>query len=168
MRRWVGVVAASLSIGWGSLGCGSASVGQGGEGQTCYANATCNAGLTCLSKICVNPDGGVGSGGAAGGHSGSNGAGGAAAGGHAGGGGAPAGGSGGAPAGGASGAAGGASGAAGASYPSHCSNGAVDQQETDIDCGGACPGCGQYQTCATDQDCAIPFNCNAADFKCEI
>jgi hypothetical protein len=30
------------------------SSSQGGEGQACYANGTCNAGLTCLSKLCVN------------------------------------------------------------------------------------------------------------------
>ena len=27
--------------------------GQGGEGQPCFPNATCDPGLTCASKLCV-------------------------------------------------------------------------------------------------------------------
>src|SRR4051794_35262209 len=27
---------------------------QGGEGQSCYGNGTCNSGLTCASDLCVN------------------------------------------------------------------------------------------------------------------
>jgi hypothetical protein len=45
----------------GAAGLGACSSSQGGEGQACYPNGTCNAGLTCLSKLCVNagsPDGG--------------------------------------------------------------------------------------------------------------
>lgn len=29
---------------------------QGGLGQPCYANSTCNAGLTCVSPVCVQVD----------------------------------------------------------------------------------------------------------------
>lgn len=35
-------------------GCGP---GAGAEGGACYANGTCNEGLVCLSKTCVDPDG---------------------------------------------------------------------------------------------------------------
>src|ERR1041385_5615350 len=54
------------------LGCGkdSFSEGQSGaEGNPCFANGTCNAGLSCRSKTCVNldPDSGAGGAGASGG-----------------------------------------------------------------------------------------------------
>lgn len=54
------VVAACVSI-----GCDGSTTRQGGERQDCYPNGTCNAGLICLSNLCVNgggtgvPDGGV-------------------------------------------------------------------------------------------------------------
>ncbi|CAN5241693.1 hypothetical protein BH09MYX1_BH09MYX1_66220 [soil metagenome] len=38
--------------------CSSSSPGV--EGQVCYANGTCNAGLTCLSNLCVNAAGDAG------------------------------------------------------------------------------------------------------------
>ena len=52
---------------------GHSGTGAGGEGQACYPNGTCNAGLTCASHLCVRlPDAG-----ASGGASGSSGTGGA-------------------------------------------------------------------------------------------
>jgi len=43
----------------------------------------------------------------------------------------------------------------------NCTNGFVDQNETDIDCGGpACFGCASHQLCFTDGDCSFPGNCN--------
>jgi len=48
---------------------GSGGTQQGGERQSCYPNGTCNAGLVCLSDLCVKP--------AAGGQSGTGGSGGA-------------------------------------------------------------------------------------------
>jgi hypothetical protein len=48
-------------------GCSSSSPAMGGETQACYANDTCNAGLTCASHKCVKaPGGSGGSGGNAG------------------------------------------------------------------------------------------------------
>jgi len=42
----------------------SKGVGMGAEGEKCYPNGTCNAGLTCLSKLCVKvPDAGTKTGG---------------------------------------------------------------------------------------------------------
>ena len=43
-------------------GCGGSKRAAGTEGGPCYGNATCNAGLTCLSELCVvapgaNPNG---------------------------------------------------------------------------------------------------------------
>lgn len=35
-------------------GCGSGSGGAGAEGQACYPNGTCDAGLTCASDLCVS------------------------------------------------------------------------------------------------------------------
>lgn len=55
-----------------SIGCGGASGRRAGdEGGGCYANGTCNAGLTCLSTLCVRVPLDAG----AGGHSGGGGAG---------------------------------------------------------------------------------------------
>jgi hypothetical protein len=45
---------------------GETGQGVGGEREPCYANGTCNAGLTCLSNVCVN----AGDGGASGGDGG--------------------------------------------------------------------------------------------------
>jgi hypothetical protein len=64
--RFLGV----LLLGSSLFGCGSGSTSQGGERQGCYPNGTCNTGLTCLSKVCVNVGGG-----GAGGSSGASGAG---------------------------------------------------------------------------------------------
>jgi MYXO-CTERM domain-containing protein len=45
-------------------GGGQAGAGAGSERGPCYGNGTCNAGLVCLSDICVKPaDAGTGSGG---------------------------------------------------------------------------------------------------------
>ena len=40
-----------------AVGCGSATIQPGGLRGTCYANQTCNAGLTCISGICIALDG---------------------------------------------------------------------------------------------------------------
>jgi hypothetical protein len=34
--------------------CGSSSKATGAEGGACFSNGTCNAGLSCLSRLCVN------------------------------------------------------------------------------------------------------------------
>jgi hypothetical protein len=52
---------ASSSDGGQKTGLDSAGVdvttqAQGGLGQPCYANSTCNAGLTCVSPVCVQVD----------------------------------------------------------------------------------------------------------------
>ena len=70
MKRAVGTAAASLGstaiVGLMVLGAGCGSTpSQGGEGQACYPNKTCNTGLSCFSNLCVNAGAG-GSGGAAG------------------------------------------------------------------------------------------------------
>jgi hypothetical protein len=75
------LLAASL-LGFSLFGCGG-STSQGGERQGCYANGTCNAGLSCLSNICVS-EGGGGAGGGAGGAGGGAAGGGGGASGHAG------------------------------------------------------------------------------------
>jgi hypothetical protein len=46
--------------------CGGSSANQGGVRQNCYPNGTCNAGLACLSNVCVSPGTGGADGGAAG------------------------------------------------------------------------------------------------------
>jgi hypothetical protein len=38
-----------------AAGCGGGTP-QGSEGGACFPNGTCNAGLTCLSNLCVNPE----------------------------------------------------------------------------------------------------------------
>jgi hypothetical protein len=59
-------------VAWGTAivlvsGCGSATLGRGGVGESCYANQTCKPGLSCASNLCVNLNTGAGgSGGAAG------------------------------------------------------------------------------------------------------
>ena len=35
----------------------------------------------------------------------------------------------------------------------HCTNGNQDDGESDVDCGGSCPGCDEGQTCADGDDC---------------
>jgi hypothetical protein len=49
----VGLALATASAIW------SCTTGQGGEGQACYDNKTCNAGLTCASQLCVHLDAGT-------------------------------------------------------------------------------------------------------------
>jgi pilus assembly protein FimV len=87
----VGIAVALGLIVAAGAGCGSSSKVAGTEGGPCFTNGTCNAPLSCLSNLCVNPastDGAAGTSGAGGvaGSAGSTGAGGSAAGGHAGGG----------------------------------------------------------------------------------
>jgi hypothetical protein len=50
-----------FACGQTSSGGGSTSSPTGSERGACYPNNTCNAGLVCLSQVCVNPDGGAGS-----------------------------------------------------------------------------------------------------------
>ncbi|MFT7579476.1 MAG: hypothetical protein ACI9MR_001140 [Myxococcota bacterium] len=38
--------------------------------------------------------------------------------------------------------------------PATCTDGGKNQDETDVDCGGSCPGCDDGQTCNVDGDCA--------------
>lgn len=39
--------------------------------------------------------------------------------------------------------------------PDHCTDGTLNRDETDVDCGGArCPGCGEGLDCLGDEDCA--------------
>src|SRR5262245_56111595 len=65
-RRWVvyssfacGAVAAFLNCVGDSEGPppGPDADVTGTEGHACFGNGTCNAGLTCVSKVCVNLDG---------------------------------------------------------------------------------------------------------------
>ncbi len=59
-------------------------------------------------------------------------------------------------------------------YPVHCDNGALDGDETALDCGGSCKGCGLGQACVVPRDCESPpledasyVLCNAAGL-CEL
>jgi hypothetical protein len=65
--RWRGLADIMLGVLVGlapaAPGCGGGA--SGGERQACYPNDTCNAGLVCLSRICVAPGSG-GTGGGAG------------------------------------------------------------------------------------------------------
>jgi hypothetical protein len=49
-----------------AAGCGSSLKAAGTEGGPCYGNGSCNSGLTCLAKLCVNPNGGTSGGGTGG------------------------------------------------------------------------------------------------------
>jgi hypothetical protein len=40
-----------------------------------------------------------------------------------------------------------------------CTNGVKDQDETDVDCGGSCPGCAEFKACNVDSDCASGLYC---------
>jgi hypothetical protein len=77
LRRWLACLVAV-----GSLGCGGDGAQPGTETGPCYPNATCNAGLTCLSERCVRVevDGGGASGGGGGGAAGATGSAGVAGG----------------------------------------------------------------------------------------
>jgi hypothetical protein len=46
-----------------------------------------------------------------------------------------------------------------------CINGLQDTDETDVDCGGSCPGCVQDQDCLSHSDCASNY-CNPTTFTC--
>lgn len=122
---WGGLLALVLVV--AADGCSSSAGMAGGERQACYANGTCNAGLVCLSQICVrrnSPDA-SGTGGAAG-----------TGGGQAGGGGSSDGpGTGGGGAGGAAGIGGGQAGGGG--RPNGPGTGGVDGGAT-VDAGVAC------------------------------
>lgn len=41
----------------------------------------------------------------------------------------------------------------GSPTPTHCSNGVLDGDESDLDCGGSCAACGTGATCGTGADC---------------
>jgi hypothetical protein len=119
MKHGVRALGAVVVVGILVIACTtSPGAQQGGVGQHCYPNGTCNVSLTCFSNLCVNtnPDGAAGQ------------AGGGGSGGAAGGSGGAAGGGGGAGVGGAAGAAGaaGAGGAAGRSGRAGADGGAPD------------------------------------------
>jgi hypothetical protein len=42
-------------------------------------------------------------------------------------------------------------------FPTHCSDGALDYDETGTDCGGECPPCAEGELCAHGSDCASGF-----------
>jgi len=75
--RGLAIIASAIIA--AAAGCSSSPGAQGNEKQACLPNHTCNAGLICLSDLCVRPDDG-GLGGSAGGSKGRGGAGGSAAG----------------------------------------------------------------------------------------
>ena len=79
--RTIAILVLGAALLAGACG-GSSSKATGTEGGPCYGNGTCNAGLSCLSQLCVSPNGSGGSqaGGAAGGKAGTGGAAGAAGG----------------------------------------------------------------------------------------
>lgn len=135
LGAWFAVVSI-LAMG-AAAGCGSSSKAAGSEGGPCYGNGSCNSGLTCFSKLCVEATGtggaaGGASGGAAGGAAGKGGSGGAnGSGGTAGAAGKGAGGS---------GAAGGGAGAAGSGA------GGANACKPDTDSNMTC-------TCNSDSDC---------------
>src|SRR5947207_3098509 len=67
-ERAAAIVLTGVLAAW-PIGCGSDSGGHGANGQSCYPDGTCNAGLMCLSRICV-PTGSGGAGGDVGGNGG--------------------------------------------------------------------------------------------------
>src|SRR5258708_789654 len=143
----------------GPLGSGSSSAeagatgGRSAGGAAGSGSAAANGGASAgAGGVALGGSAGTGASGAAGtGGSGGTSSGGAAAGG-------ATSGTGGGGAGGASGSSGGASGgggtgSGGASVPSYCADGRHDGDETDVDCGGSCSGCGPGSLCRTDSDC---------------
>lgn len=54
MRWMVGLIVVGLA---GAV-CSSEGKDAGTEGGPCFANGTCNTGLSCLSETCVDPTGG--------------------------------------------------------------------------------------------------------------
>lgn len=47
--------APALLLATALLSCGAPQGGQGGHNEPCYPNHTCDAGLVCLSEVCVVP-----------------------------------------------------------------------------------------------------------------
>jgi formylglycine-generating enzyme len=106
---------------------------EGAEGGACYPSATCNAGLTCVSNVCVNPGtGGWGGDASVGGSAGSAGWAGSA-------------GTSGSGVGGAAGVAGSSAAAGSGGVAGHGGVGAA---------GGGCPNCGSLEQCWNNQRCA--------------
>lgn len=61
-------VASGLVVVFGLLALSSCTPAEGGDGQACYPNSTCNAGLSCVASVCVaTVDSGSTGGGAGGG-----------------------------------------------------------------------------------------------------
>lgn len=83
MNAWCALLGLGICVGGIAIACASDSDADGpcepgNERCECYANRTCNAGLTCLSEICVDDDeadngGSGGSGGSSGGSDSSSG-----------------------------------------------------------------------------------------------
>lgn len=48
----------------------------------------------------------------------------------------------------------------------HCTNGYIDGDETDIDCGGSCKSCGYGKKCSVADDCMSPYYCNQRSKIC--
>ena len=48
-RTFAGLMIAAALV----IGCNNPTTPEGTEGGRCYANNTCNAGLTCVSSVCV-------------------------------------------------------------------------------------------------------------------
>lgn len=42
-------------------------------------------------------------------------------------------------------------------YDEHCSDGILNEDETDIDCGGACAACDLSELCNANSDCASNY-----------
>jgi hypothetical protein len=53
-------------------------------------------------------------------------------------------------------------------YPAHCTNGDHDdaRRESDVDCGGPCPGCPLDASCTVDEDCQS-LSCHPAHSYCK-
>ena len=58
-----------------------------------------------------------------------------------------------------------AEGGADACAPTHCGDGKRNGDETDVDCGGKCQGCGLGKKCGRSHDCES-FMCWYSDYKC--
>lgn len=63
MRRVLGLTFGVTLTAAALGGCGSSSKASDTVGGPCFTNGTCNAGLECLSDLCVQPAGAGGSGG---------------------------------------------------------------------------------------------------------
>jgi len=51
-------------------------------------------------------------------------------------------------------------------YPGTCENGTLDDEESDVDCGGPCMACATGQACEDDADC-MSGSCNAGTGLCD-